>query len=204
MRVGEGNARSGPTGVRGLNVLYKEGITKYAVLTAFLPNLTWFPSSRGQPCSTVQPNLSAWLNEKVSGGSSPTGHLTRGAPADGPAARCQLPPPQPPPPPPPHDELLLPHEELLLPHDELPPYALEPPPPAPPATRRRRDTFPGTGLRRLRPTAIPEATAPTTMAPTSNTAKIDIDLTPFRPPKRGHPLPVCQGDALCVPEPKQT
>ncbi|GAA3013808.1 hypothetical protein Sfulv_28210 [Streptomyces fulvorobeus] len=116
-RVGEGNARSGPTGVRRLNVLYKEGITKYAVLTAFLPKLTWFPSPRGQRGSPVQRNPSAWLNEKVPGGSSPTGHLADGPTAAGPAAPCQLPPPHPPPP---HEELPLPHVELPPPHEEPP------------------------------------------------------------------------------------
>lgn len=67
----EGSARSGPTGVRGLNILFNEGITKYAALAAFLPNLTWFPSPRGQPGSTVQPLSSAWLNDRAPEGSSP-------------------------------------------------------------------------------------------------------------------------------------
>ena len=85
---------------------------KYATLTAFLPNLTWFPSPRGQHGSSVPEKP----NEKVPGGSSPTGHLTGAASASRSGRPVQLPPP-PHPPPPPHDELLPPHDELLLPHE---------------------------------------------------------------------------------------
>lgn len=64
-------------------------------------------------------------NKKVSGGSSPAGHLSgtgprgsgtgrRTSPGHGPAAPCQLPPPHPPPPP--HDEPP-PHEEWPPPHE---------------------------------------------------------------------------------------
>lgn len=120
-----------------------EGIMKCATHTAFLPNLTGFPSPRGLHGSTVQQKpgekvnrTTRWTNKKEPGGSSPAGHLHRG----GPAAPCQLPPPHPPPPPPPQ-------EEELLPQDEPPPSlpAHQPPLPLPPAVLRRRP------LRFLRP-----------------------------------------------------
>ncbi len=72
-----GIARSGPTGVRGLDVLFHEGITNYAASTAFLPNLAGFPSPRGPHGSTVHRKLTVWLNKKVPGGSSLAGHLHR-------------------------------------------------------------------------------------------------------------------------------
>lgn len=75
-----GSARSGPTGVRGLNVLSTEGITNYASLTAFLPNLTGFPSPRGPSAHLFTADAPQRPTKRCPAGlgvctRSPAGHL---------------------------------------------------------------------------------------------------------------------------------
>lgn len=70
------SARSGPTGVRGLDVLSNEGITDKPHAQRFYPTCCGFPPL-GVPSDTCSPMTREKPNKKVSGGSSPTGHLSQ-------------------------------------------------------------------------------------------------------------------------------
>lgn len=179
-----------------------EGITKYASLTVFLPNLKGFPSPRGPYGSTVQLRTPVKPDEIGAGW---TGNLrNRGNPRKspqekrrlterephqapcrvmdrpwtgcGPAAPCQQPPPPPhPPPPPPQDEDPPPQDDppLSPPATQPPPEPEDEPPPAAAARRRRRD-FGG-----LCVTCTNRTTSPTNRTPATMKKNAAIEPTPF-------------------------
>ncbi len=149
----------------------------------------------------------------------------------GPTAPCQLLPPQPPPPPheepPPHDEP--PPQEWPPPQEcppecppppewppECPPLPQDEPPSPPPAHQLPPAAEPPAAPRRLprddaRPR--PPARAIPATRPTTSTTRITpnstppMNLTSFRPPKRGPrsaPVAACGGDARAPVRPKQT
>lgn len=152
-------------------------------LTAFLPNLTWFPSPRGPHGSTVQSDSIAWFP-----------HMPNGSTYE---ARCggQLEPQ----PPPPQDD---PQEEDD-PHDEEVPQPPEPPlpPPDQPLRRRRR--------RLLDPPPLTAEVKPITTIAKARMMKNSISFPPyscmpFRCSVPSRRFPACEGDSRPAPRPKRT
>lgn len=154
-----GSARSGPTGVRGLIVLFNEGITKYAHSQRFRPTCRGFhpPGAHGVTCSiknvrVVQRKSARREFTLRTPGATSLSVTARRRPGQLP------PPPQPPPPPPPHDE---PPPQECPPEPSLPesPPDHQPPEPPPPSAEAPLDVvrrLPDARLRRSTPAGDPQ------------------------------------------------
>ncbi len=218
-----GDRRLDSAGVPRLEALNSEGITKYAMLTALLPNLTGFsiPSGALQlNCSTKAAKTGGEGRAIGQHGDArreftPTGHRRH----RGPAAPCQLPPP-PHPPPPPHEEPPPQEEESPPPHppDTGPPPAhqllserrflvVEAPRTARPplASRGTRERRLARALSRLATLDTSPTSAIVTMTTTTAIPKPVIGLTAFRSPEARPSAPRrTAAPALIPPRPALT